>query len=114
MTLVITPKSPETLLTKIIKFIFYAIMIIFGGSYALVYFHGNKGFSEEDISVAEKSIKSKYEENSGVKVTAVSLIKTEKRKLVGFVKMTQDTVQFSKNCEANMGENNKDYIWSCK
>jgi hypothetical protein len=75
----------------------------------------SRGFTSEDIEAIKKSIKQEFEKQEGVSVIEVVMMKESSTKAVGFVKLKLPTFgEISKSCSATMGEDGKNYLWSCE
>jgi hypothetical protein len=83
-------------------------------------------FTQQDIEDTKKSIHEQYEENQGVKVVEIKLIKETERKLMGFVKLEVEGMKdlakvfgsdssgtITKQCSATMGDD-WEWVWRCE
>ena len=74
------------------------------------------GFSPAVIAQVESGIRTEFGKTAGTSVVEVSLIKSQKRQLTGFVRLkTEGLAQsYTKSCAATMATNGGSYIWECK
>jgi len=73
----------------------------------------SNGFSDDDVSAAEKDIRDHYT-GKDMTVVSVSMIRDTPTHMTGFVKVKLPLVgEVTKNCSATWGEGGR-YIWECK
>ncbi|APT31908.1 hypothetical protein MCBMB27_02617 [Methylobacterium phyllosphaerae] len=72
------------------------------------------GFSEADVQQIKNSIRDKFNADKNYSVDEVVLIKESATRLTGYVRLHHKLLgEMTRNCNASMAEDGRNYIWRC-
>lgn len=73
-------------------------------------------FTAEGIQHIEESIRHEWSNREGVKVIDVNMMRESERKLIGLARLKIDGLkgEIAKDCTANMSDDGKNTVWSCR
>lgn len=71
------------------------------------------GFTDADIASMKASMRAEYTKR-GLTVGEIHMVRESKRKMVGFVHVSSGELSADKHCTATMGDDDRNYIWSCE
>ncbi len=71
------------------------------------------GYSKDDVTRVEQSIRTELSKENGFKVEEVTMILESPKKMTGFVKLQTPFGSIHKSCTSILGDD-ATYVWECK